>query len=101
MTMKFHISAHQLTNKKALRIFVHDATKVASKMSKTISHGETETLCLFVNEETGRVAMWCRADDPAAYPMSARYDILYDLVPWQIRGNMKENENAETIHKRF
>jgi hypothetical protein len=99
--MKFSIGVHQLTNKKALRIFVHDATKVASKMSRTIPHGDTGTLCLFVNEETGRVAMWCRADDPAAYPMSVRHDILYDLVPWQIRGNAKEDENGEAIHKRF
>ena len=98
--MKFYISAHQITNKKALRIFVHDATRIASKMSKGISRGDTETLCLFVNEKTGRVAMWCRADDPAAYPMGARHDIRYDLVPWQIRGCAKD-EHDETIHKRF
>lgn len=77
---------HKLTTPEAIRVFVRDATKVASKISGKLCRGKYETLSLFVNIKTGHIRIWCREEDKTALAMASRSDTLFRKMFWQIHG---------------
>ncbi len=83
---------------KALRVFVRDATRVAAKITQRIASGETETLSLFVNNETGHIRIWCREEDSTASILETRSDTRYRRIPWQVRGT-KDRESLAYENK--
>ncbi len=89
-----HLYSYSITtnfkDNKALRVFVRDATRVAVKIARRIASGETETLSLFVNNETGHIRIWCREEDSTASILETRSDTRYRRIPWQVRGTKDE-----------
>lgn len=75
-----------LDTTKAKTTFIHDATKVASEISKKLCLGEFETISLFVNKKTGHIRIWCRENEPVTPLIEMRNDTLYRKMLWRVRG---------------
>ena len=80
----------ELKTPQAIRVFVRDATKVASIMSSTVPPGKTQIVFLFVNTGNGHISMWCREEDKTSLVLGLSHGEAFSSMCWQIRGQRQQ-----------